>query len=764
MDDCEEIDEFERFMKEQQQSDPAKYEFFRKNEEFDMTNNQQIIFSLDLNDTIEESLKELEKFSTEKTENSQNVNLSENLEVKTKENKKFIMKNYTDPIIIPKILVENDNLSETPTSKTGILVNQDSLSLNLDKDITNSLCPYIKTIKKCEFFQFGTETILSNIKKDLGSNLKIILKTRSLTSSPKMKSNNTSIISSIKSESFSDISFALTTKHEENTIEIPSTLELFIENVSALNILQLKFCIISLLAKLTQYEIESKEIPSIVQMLQSQDIKIIGLHEFLIKSENQNFFKNSQNLISGIKTKIQQKKKIFEEKKAENKIFDSKIRELKENFEKSKQYPIMQGLEYYKKIEIIKNLRENINIIEEKKALIENEFKDKKNHYKDSLDQLRLHQVKLIEEKSEIYEKIKQKTKETHDLLKENSKIAKENLKTEENLKLYHSLQESLKEKNVITKSLQADVSKIQQQYSILKSKHKFESDQLKDLILKTTKTNNSISSEISSNLSENYQKLSEKNLSNIKTAAEMSNRLKNILETLSSLEESYNSSTFFITQRQNIRLLITNELEYFSDKLFSQCQTFLQQHRIKYKLASVIENKDYETETMQESISFMKTKNPIYNHIKGDYIDKNLAKYLNSRNSVLSVPFIRENYGIYLYGTRKVSISIERNKLTVKVGGGYMFIEDFINKYTKSELEKYEKRLNPISPQTKQVMAKWVKGIHEVFSTPKSEIRNVLVNSIREHKHTLAFGIKSVSPKTKNSSFRCETPVIEDE
>ena len=112
MDDCEEIDEFERFMKEQQQSDPAKYEFFRKNEEFDMTNNQQIIFSLDLNDTIEESLKELEKFSTEKTENSQNVNLSENLEVKTKENKKFIMKNYTDPIIIPKILVENDNLSE----------------------------------------------------------------------------------------------------------------------------------------------------------------------------------------------------------------------------------------------------------------------------------------------------------------------------------------------------------------------------------------------------------------------------------------------------------------------------------------------------------------------------------------------------------------------------------------------------------------------------------------------------------------------------
>ena len=283
-------------------------------------------------------------------------------------------------------------------------------------------------------------------------------------------------------------------------------------------------------------------------------------------------------------------------------------------------------------------------------------------------------------------------------------------------------------------------------------------------MILKTTKTNNSISSEISSNLSENYQKLSEKNLSNIKTAAEMSNRLKNILETLSSLEESYNSSTFFITQRQNIRLLITNELEYFSDKLFSQCQTFLQQHRIKYKLASVIENKDYETETMQESISFMKTKNPIYNHIKGDYIDKNLAKYLNSRNSVLSVPFIRENYGIYLYGTRKVSISIERNKLTVKVGGGYMFIEDFINKYTKSELEKYEKRLNPISPQTKQVMAKWVKGIHEVFSTPKSEIRNVLVNSIREHKHTLAFGIKSVSPKTKNSSFRCETPVIEDE
>ena len=47
----------------------------------------------------------------------------------------------------------------------------------------------------------------------------------------------------------------------------------------------------------------------------------------------------------------------------------------------------------------------------------------------------------------------------------------------------------------------------------------------------------------------------------------------------------------------------------------------------------------------------------------------------------------MRESEGIYQFGQRRVYMKIEKgNKIVVRVGGGYLDIEEFINQYTDPE------------------------------------------------------------------------------
>jgi len=57
-----------------------------------------------------------------------------------------------------------------------------------------------------------------------------------------------------------------------------------------------------------------------------------------------------------------------------------------------------------------------------------------------------------------------------------------------------------------------------------------------------------------------------------------------------------------------------------------------------------------------------------------------------------LPIKFKRISEGSYVFGTRKVSAKIMNNRLVIRVGGGYMNIEEFINTYTQPELKRLER------------------------------------------------------------------------
>jgi hypothetical protein len=40
---------------------------------------------------------------------------------------------------------------------------------------------------------------------------------------------------------------------------------------------------------------------------------------------------------------------------------------------------------------------------------------------------------------------------------------------------------------------------------------------------------------------------------------------------------------------------------------------------------------------------------------------------------------FQREGEGVYLFGTKRVNIRVDNNNINVRVGGGYLSVEEFI-------------------------------------------------------------------------------------
>lgn len=52
-------------------------------------------------------------------------------------------------------------------------------------------------------------------------------------------------------------------------------------------------------------------------------------------------------------------------------------------------------------------------------------------------------------------------------------------------------------------------------------------------------------------------------------------------------------------------------------------------------------------------------------------------------------VPIKRMGDGNYFFGTKKIYAKIMNGKLVIRVGGGFMVIEEFITAYADSELIK---------------------------------------------------------------------------
>ena len=81
-----------------------------------------------------------------------------------------------------------------------------------------------------------------------------------------------------------------------------------------------------------------------------------------------------------------------------------------------------------------------------------------------------------------------------------------------------------------------------------------------------------------------------------------------------------------------------------------------------------------------------------IYRGNPKDKIDTVLESYINNfpEREKIKIMFLRESEGVYHFGSRRIYIKIEQgDRILVRIGGGFMHIDQFIEKYTALELEK---------------------------------------------------------------------------
>lgn len=72
---------------------------------------------------------------------------------------------------------------------------------------------------------------------------------------------------------------------------------------------------------------------------------------------------------------------------------------------------------------------------------------------------------------------------------------------------------------------------------------------------------------------------------------------------------------------------------------------------------------------------------------VAGDRVDEDFAHFINK----IGLPFkvYRNSASSYKFGTKSITAKFVNGKLVIRVGGGYMYVEDFIKQYKKIEIMK---------------------------------------------------------------------------
>jgi hypothetical protein len=98
----------------------------------------------------------------------------------------------------------------------------------------------------------------------------------------------------------------------------------------------------------------------------------------------------------------------------------------------------------------------------------------------------------------------------------------------------------------------------------------------------------------------------------------------------------------------------------------------------------------------LYDIISKMEYTQCIYIAHKEDRIDRTLANFINKfpERKSMNIMFLRDSEGVYRFGQKRVYVKVEKGeRILVRVGGGYMGIEEFIRQYTPEETEKIQRK-----------------------------------------------------------------------
>lgn len=94
------------------------------------------------------------------------------------------------------------------------------------------------------------------------------------------------------------------------------------------------------------------------------------------------------------------------------------------------------------------------------------------------------------------------------------------------------------------------------------------------------------------------------------------------------------------------------------------------------------LKDTELEVETLKQYIVDLKGRIAVYIPVKDDNIDRRLAEYINNYpdRQKLKIMFLRESEGVYEFGSRRIFVRVDQDKINIRVGGGYLSIDEFLD------------------------------------------------------------------------------------
>jgi len=145
----------------------------------------------------------------------------------------------------------------------------------------------------------------------------------------------------------------------------------------------------------------------------------------------------------------------------------------------------------------------------------------------------------------------------------------------------------------------------------------------------------------------------------------------------------------------QAARENLLRELENGTDYILELEEKVYKANKTSLELLKQLKDAEVEIETLKQYIIDLKQRIAVYIPVKDDSVDKKLAEFINNypERSKLKIMFMRETEGVYQFGTKRVAVKVEKDNIKIRVGGGYLSIDEFLDQYTPVELEKLERK-----------------------------------------------------------------------
>ena len=376
----------------------------------------------------------------------------------------------------------------------------------------------------------------------------------------------------------------------------------------------------------------------------------------------QNSLNNTQKSFFLSEQKNRELEKVINELNGEIKILQG----TNENLEKQ-----LKNFENMEKT--IRDLQTDIKNLEKNRNDMRNDFKNLQNEYE-----------KLINIKDEEFEKIanlntnleeKLEIQQSEKFFLKNDILTKESLILTLNSEVssYTSEIKGYKDQDTKAKTMEA-----------LAKKHQQECIKSSENLQKTTGK----FSEVIKTINQEKQKL-------LKISAENQKNIQNLTDSLKSFEEKFalESTKLKETKSQNEMLTSTInssidsqhisrsllklhsnfikakqkfclDSQIFVVSLTNLAHDFLNFNRIVHDLKNVLFDKCEEIMILKDVITELQKKIP-YVAAKDDPIDFVMADYVNSRGEPLEIPFVREDSGIYLFGSKRIFVKLDNGKLS---------------------------------------------------------------------------------------------------